>query len=211
MTIPHFPVIFLVNQLKVNKFTLKEVLKLENIKGLYNTKMIVLSALFAAIVAVCAQISIPIGPVPFTLHVLAIFLASLILPPKFAFLSLLVYDLLGAVGVPVFAGFSGGLSKFIGPTGGYLIAFPIAAFITSYINAKKPIKHELINTAIALIVGLSLVYSCGFLFLAKVANLSLQKAFMAGVAPFIVPDLIKLIIAYFLASALKSRKALNIS
>lgn len=115
---------------------------MENAKSTNTTKMLILSALFAAIVAVCAQISFQIGPVPFTLQVFAIFLASLILPPKYAFLSLLVYDLLGAVGVPVFAGFSGGLSKFIGPTGGYLIAFPIAAFVISYINTKKPLKMK---------------------------------------------------------------------
>ncbi|ADQ05725.1 BioY protein [Caldicellulosiruptor owensensis OL] len=184
---------------------------MQNTLSKYTTKNLVLSALFTAIVAVCAQISIQIGPVPFTLQVLAIFLASLILPPKYAFLSLLVYDLLGAVGVPVFAGFTGGLSKFVGPTGGYLIAFPIAAFVTSYINTKKPIKNEAANASAALILGLVIIYTFGFLYLSWAANMTLKKAFAAGVAPFIIPDIIKLAIAYFLARAIKSRKVLNIA
>lgn len=166
---------------------------------------------FAAIVAVCAQISFQIGPVPFTLQVFAIFLASLILPPKYAFLSLLVYDLLGAVGVPVFAGFSGGLSKFIGPTGGYLIAFPIAAFVISYINTKKPLKNEIANSILALILGLAIIYIIGFLYLSWAAHMTLKQAFAAGVLPFIIPDIIKLAIAYLIARAIKSRKALNIA
>ncbi|WAM33748.1 biotin transporter BioY [Caldicellulosiruptor morganii] len=184
---------------------------MSNTKSAYTTRMIILSALFAAIVAVCAQISIPIGPVPFTLQVLAIFLSSLVLPPRYAFLSLLVYDLLGAVGIPVFANFSGGLSKFVGPTGGYLLAFPVAAFLTSYINQKKPIKNDIVNTAFALISGLVLIYTAGFLFLAAAAHLTLKKAFLVGVAPFIIPDIIKLAVAYLLASFLKSRKVLNIA
>jgi biotin transport system substrate-specific component len=184
---------------------------MENAKTTYTTKMLVLSALFTAIVAVCAQVSIPIGPVPFTLQVLAIFLASLILPPKYAFLSLLVYDLLGAVGVPVFAGFSGGLSKFIGPTGGYLIAFPIAAFVTSYINTKKPLKNEIANSILALILGLAIIYIIGFLYLSWATHMTLKKAFAAGVLPFIIPDIIKLAIAYLIARAIKSRKVLNIA
>jgi len=184
---------------------------MENTKSTNTTKMLVLSALFTAIVAVCAQISIQIGPVPFTLQVLAIFLASLILPPKYAFLSLLVYDLLGAVGVPVFAGFTGGLSKFAGPTGGYLIAFPIAAFVTSYINTKKPIKNEAVNAILALILGLAIIYIFGFLYLSWAAHMTLKKAFAAGVAPFIIPDIIKLAIAYLIARAIKSRKVLNIA
>ncbi|WP_045173352.1 biotin transporter BioY [Anaerocellum danielii] len=184
---------------------------MENTKSTYTTKMLVLSALFTAIVAACSQISIPIGPVPFTLQVLAIFLASLILPPKFAFLSLLVYDLLGAVGVPVFAGFTGGLSKFVGPTGGYLMAFPIAAFVTSYINAKKPIKNEAANASVALILGLAIIYVFGFLYLSWAANMTLKKAFAAGVLPFIIPDIIKLAIAYLIVRAVKSRKVLSIA
>lgn len=184
---------------------------MENAKSLHTTKMLVLSALFTAIVAVCAQVSIPIGPVPFTLQVLAIFLASLVLPPKYAFLSLLVYDLLGAVGVPVFAGFTGGLSKFVGPTGGYLMAFPIAAFVTSYINTKKPIKNEAANASVALILGLAIIYILGFLYLSWAAHMTLKKAFVAGVLPFIIPDIIKLAIAYLIARAIKSRKVLNIA
>ena len=91
------------------------------------------------------------------------------------------------------------------------MAFPIAAFVTSYIYTKKPIKNEAANASVALILGLAIIYTLGFLYLSWAAHMTLKKAFSAGVLPFIIPDIIKLIIAYFLARVIKSRKVLNIS
>jgi len=76
-----------------------------------------------------AQISIPLEPVPFTLQVLAVVLAGLLLGPRYGALAMAVYVLVGAVGVPVFAGFRGGLSVLFGDTGGYLLAYLLAAAI----------------------------------------------------------------------------------
>ena len=84
------------------------------------TKDLVLAGLLAAVIAVLAQISLPIGPVPFTLAVLGVFLTGLLLTPGWAMASIAVYLVIGAIGLPVFSGFSGGPAVLVGPTGGYL-------------------------------------------------------------------------------------------
>ena len=98
-----------------------------------NTKMLILAAIFTAVNVVCAQIQIPIAPVPISLATFAIFLTAGLLEHKYGSLSLIVYVLLGAIGVPVFAGFSGGFGIITGPTGGYIIGYIFTAFITGFI------------------------------------------------------------------------------
>ncbi|MEZ0537156.1 biotin transporter BioY [Caldicellulosiruptoraceae bacterium PP1] len=173
------------------------------------TFKIVLSGLMIAVTAICAQISIPFGAVPFTLQIFAIFLTASILPPVYAFLSLLGYVLLGLFGVPVFAGLKGGASVVFGATGGYILTFPIAAFLSSYLIHKNYFKNAIINLAIPMILGLLLIYIDGFLYLSYAAHMSLKKAFMVGVAPFIIFDLIKIGLVIFVHQALKVRKVLN--
>ena len=96
-----------------------------------NIAMMTRTALMAAVTAVAAQITIPLpfSPVPFTLQVLAVILSGLLLGPRHGALSQVVYVLVGAVGVPVFAQFSGGLGVVLGPTGGYILSYPLAAAI----------------------------------------------------------------------------------
>src|SRR5215207_3565682 len=91
--------------------------------------MMTRTALMAAVTAVAAQIAIPLEPVPFTLQVLAVILSGLLLGPRYGALAQAIYVLVGAVGVPVFAQFSGGLGVVLGPTGGYLVSYPIAASV----------------------------------------------------------------------------------
>src|SRR5215207_2420999 len=86
-------------------------------------------ALMAAVTAVAAQITVPIEPVPFTFQVLAVILSGLLLGPRYGALAMAVYVLVGAVGVPVFAGFRGGLGILLGDTGGYLLSYPLAAAV----------------------------------------------------------------------------------
>src|SRR5918997_4341816 len=87
------------------------------------------AALMAAVTAVAAQISVPLFAVPFTLQVLAVILSGLLLGPRYGALSQAIYLLVGAVGVPVFAPFLGGLAVILGPTGGYLVSYPVAAAV----------------------------------------------------------------------------------
>src|SRR3712207_3531477 len=96
-----------------------------------NVAMMTRTALMAAVTAVAAQIAgpLPFSPVPFTLQVLAVMLSGLLLGPRYGALAQAIYVLVGAVGVPVFAQFHGGLGVVLGPTGGYLLSYPLAAAI----------------------------------------------------------------------------------
>jgi len=167
-------------------------------------KDITYSALFAALTAIGAQISIPIGEVPITLQVLFILLSGLILGARLGFLSQMIYLFMGAIGLPVFAGFKGGFVYLYGPTGGYLLAFPIAAFLVGLISEKK---KNLIGYATASLIGISVIYLLGWFRLGLFMH-DFGKAFKVGVAPFIVIDIIKAGIAIIVAERI--RKAVKI-
>ena len=139
-------------------------------------------AIFTTLIAIFAQISIPLpGGVPFTLQTLAIQLAGIILGAKKGALSAIVYVLLGAVGIPVFARFGGGLGIIAGPTGGFILSFPIMA-IAAGIGANKNNTVSLIS---GLTVGTVTNFLCGMLFFTLVMSSSLQTAFIATTLPFI--------------------------
>ena len=99
-------------------------------------KLMVYSSMMATLMAVGAYIAIPVGPVPIVLQNLFVMLAALLLGGRWGFISVCVYLLAGAVGLPVFAGGTGGLGKFVGPTGGYLIGFAIAAYLIGTISER---------------------------------------------------------------------------
>jgi biotin transport system substrate-specific component len=96
-----------------------------------STRELAITGLFVSLIAAGSQISIPLGPVPFTLQVFFVFLTSAILPAKKAFLAQFLYLLLGFFGFPVFSGFRSGLPVLFGPTGGFLLSFPFVAFLTA--------------------------------------------------------------------------------
>ena len=104
------------------------------------TLSLILPAFGAAIIAALAQIVIPIGAVPITLQTFAVGLVAAILKPREATLAATLYLILGAIGLPVFAGGGGGLQSFFGPSAGYLLAYPFFAFVTSKLtHAETPI------------------------------------------------------------------------
>lgn len=160
--------------------------------------------IFAAVIAVCSWVSIPTA-VPFTLQTMAVFLALGMLGGRNGFFSVLTYILLGAVGLPVFAGFKGGLAALLGNTGGYIIGFLLLAGIywlmCSLINDKIYIK------AIAMTIGLLVCYAFGtawFMFLYIKANGAVSLITVLGwcVFPFILPDAAKMAVALLLSSKL---------
>ena len=110
--------------------------------GRLSTQKIVYTALFVALIAVCAIIQVPIGMVPISLATLAVILSGLILGPWLGLLSTLCYLLLGLVGVPIFAGFKGGLSVIAGPTGGYLIGYLAISLFSGLFRRKKAVLAE---------------------------------------------------------------------
>ncbi|MBO8160220.1 MAG: biotin transporter BioY [Thermosipho sp. (in: Bacteria)] len=160
------------------------------------TKDLALISLFVSLTIVGAQVSIPIGNVPFTLQILIVFLTGYVLRPWMAFLTQIIYLLMGAIGLPVFANFSGGLFHLLGPTGGYLLAFPFAALIVSFS------RQNLYSKFIYGISGLAIVYFLGTSVLAFYTK-SFVKAILVGVLPFIALDFIKLTVAIFVSEKLE--------
>ncbi|HOQ39542.1 MAG TPA: biotin transporter BioY [Fervidobacterium sp.] len=152
------------------------------------TLSMVMIPLFTALTAVGSQISIPFGTVPVTLQMLFVFLAGYILKPFEAFMSMMLYLVLGGIGIPVFANLSAGFSYLVGPTSGYLWAFPLAAYIISSSKNRNLFASGL--------TGLCIVYAFGWLVLGASIQ-SFQKAFVVGILPFIAFDIGKLFVAIY--------------
>ena len=167
-------------------------------------------ALGAVIITVCSWISIP-TTVPFTMQTFAVFCVLGLLGGKRGTISILVYILLGAVGVPVFAGFSGGFGIIIGPTGGYIVAFVLMGLLYWLIEAL--FGSKLYIRIIAMLAGLLVCYAFGtawfmFVYARQSGAVGLGTALAWCVIPFILPDLAKLALAVFLSD--KLRRALHL-
>lgn len=167
-----------------------------------NIRRLIRISLMTAILAVLTQISLPIGPVPFTLQTLAVLLSGFILGPRDGFISVLVYLLLGALGVPVFAGFSGGLDKLLGPTGGYLFSFLFTALISGYIYNKAPKRTSLY---IAGLISFALTHGMGIAWFIFITKMPLAKAVPIVFYPFVIPDIVKIAIAVNLGFEVRRR------
>lgn len=168
-----------------------------------NTKTMVLTALMAAVICVLSPLSIPIGPVPISLQILAILIAVYLLGMKYGTLSYLIYLLIGLLGVPVFSGFQGGPQKLAGPTGGYLIGMILTAVVAGWFIERFPESIPLQAAGIAL--GILLCYAFGTAWLMVVTKMSLGPALMAGVIPFVPFDAVKAVIAILVGRPVRSR------
>ena len=156
------------------------------------TKNLVLMALCAAMMAICSQIAIPLpfSEVPITLSTMGVFLTGAVLEKKYAFLSQVVYLLLGAVGIPVFAQFMGGVGILVGPTGGYLFIFPVMAFVVAWTREKM--KRSTYGVCFAgMLLSLLPCYIVGSAWLAFQVHASFYQALWMGVIPFVAFDIIK--------------------
>lgn len=172
-------------------------------------RMMIITALFAAIIGILAQVTIPLPLVPITGQTLAIGLAATILGAKYGTLSVLVYLGLGAVGIPVFAQMSGGLGSLFGPTGGYLFGFIPTAFIIGYYLEKT--SYTLANAVIANVLGMFMALAFGTVWLKIFADLSWPGALMGGFVPFILVGLIKAALAAWIGITVRNRlKSANI-
>lgn len=171
------------------------------------TRDLILCAVFAAIIAVLAQISIPLpGGVPLTMQTLAVGLAGIILKSKKGFIAVLIYVLMGTIGIPVFANFTGGIGIVVGPTGGFIISFPIMAFIVGLVSERTD-KRVLIF--LGFLMGTIVSYIIGTLQFSVVTGESFYKGILLCVVPFIVTDLIKGVLASAVGQTLKAHKGLR--
>lgn len=179
-------------------------------KSVISTKNLILTGMFTAIICVFSQIVIPLQPIPFSLSLLAIYLTGAILKPKYALLSTLAYILLGVFGLPVFAGFKGGPHVLTGMTGGFIMAYPIMAFITSvfykfsdkFTKKAKSIGYILLQV-FGMLVSLFICYFIGTIWFCYVSGSKIAYALSVCVFPFIPFDLIKIIMAVVVAMVLK--------
>lgn len=158
-------------------------------------------ALFVALIIIGAQISIPLPSlVPISLQTLAIYLLALMCEKKQAFLSTLVYVIMGAAGLPVFANFTGGASHLIGSAGGFIFSFPVMAYVISAIAYRS---EDMKVWVLAMLAGSVICYGIGSLYFIFVTKSTLLAALSSCVIPFIPGDLSKVIMSCFAVKRLK--------
>lgn len=165
------------------------------------TRSIVFTALAIAIIAVSAWITVPLGPIPFTMQMFAITFAILVLTPRQCIAAIAGYLVLGAVGVPVFSGMRGGFGVLLGPTGGYLWGYLVG--VAAAVGILQLLRSRGIdNFATGVLAGVVftlIAYMGGWMQYLAISGLDPLAAFVATVAPFIVPDLVKVVLATIVA------------
>ncbi len=158
-------------------------------------------SMFVAIIVVLSQIyiSTSITEVPISLGLLGIYVAALQLSPKNTVVVILFYILLGILGLPVFAGHNSGIETILGPTGGYILSYPLVGYIVSFVN----VHHEKKSTLyLGFIVAIMWCYCLGSLRLAYVLDISFPNALMVGVIPYVIGDVLKIFAAFFISNYL---------
>lgn len=165
-----------------------------------NTKVkdITLGALFIAMISIFAQLKINIsGLVPITLQTLAVYLIGSVLKPKQAFLCMIGYLLLGAIGIPVFSNFGSGLGSLLGPTGGYIMIFPFMALLISVLTKKE------VPVIFSYLLATVLCYSVGTGWFMYYTGQTLQASLGLCVYPFLIGDTLKIAISSALSPKIK--------
>lgn len=169
------------------------------------------TAMFVAIITVCAWISIPIGEIPITLQTMGVCLAAALLGGKRGTIATAVYILLGLCGVPVFTGFTGGVAKLVLPTGGYIAGFLFTALIvgaaSDYIKTKND-RARMAVLAAAMALGIAVCYAFGtawfmVLYARAEKSITLAGALSLCVVPYLLPDVVKIVFAAALVAKLK--------
>ena len=168
-------------------------------------------AIAAAFMAISSQFTIPLPLVPLTLQTLSVGIIATVLKPLDSLFSILVYLLLGAIGLPVFAGGAAGFGVILGPTGGFLIGFLIQAQQVAQLCKQSPVLKstggKITLFILANIIGTTWCLAMGTVWLSIAGGLSLQDGFKAGFLPFIIPGLVKAILAaiigFYIRRALK--------
>ena len=160
------------------------------------------AAVLTALMCVLSPLTIPIGPVPISLSVLVILFSVYVLGWKLGTLSVIVYILIGMVGVPVFSGFSGGIGKLLGPTGGYILGYiPMAviAGLAVEMSSKRWVHF------LGMVAGVAVLYVFGTAWLSLSAKMTVPAALAVAVLPFIPFDAVKIIIAMIAGPMIKER------
>lgn len=165
-----------------------------------------LCALFAALLAVCAWLAIPVGVLVFSMQTFGIFLALALLGGKRGTAAIFVYLLLGAMGLPVFTGFRGGIGTLLGATGGYIAGFLFTGLVYWLVTALAGTSQKI--CLLAMLLGLLVCYVFGsiwfcFGYLSNGSAMGLGMVLAKCVLPYLLPDILKLVLAWNLAKRLR--------
>lgn len=158
------------------------------------TRTVSLVIAFSLFNALAAQVAIPIGPVPITMQTFAVTLTGALLGSRLGAAALIVYLIEGAAGLPFFANSRGGFAVLFGPTGGYLMAFPAAAYITGAFS-EHGWDRRFLTAAAAMAIGSVIILLSGWAWLTVALSSTPIQAFNVGIAPFLLGDVIKIILA----------------
>jgi biotin transport system substrate-specific component len=167
----------------------------------YNTQLFWVFT-FSLLMVFSAQVAVPVKPVPFTLQTLIVLLSGAFLGARNGMYSQILYIALGAVGLPVFAGFSFGPAVLFGFTGGYLLAFPLAAFAVGYLVEKN---NKIWNVVLSMSLGVLIILFMGAAYLSLFFEGDLSSAFFSGAIIFSVWDVIKIGAAVSIYSAISKK------
>lgn len=173
----------------------------QKINKRFSTSTITMVGLMAAVLCVLAPFSIPVGPIPISLATFGLYLAVMILGGKKATIVCLMYLLIGFVGLPVFSGFTGGPTKLLGPTGGYLLGYLLLTLIAGWFVDKFPGKRGM--CLLGLVLGTMVCYAVGTAWLAVQMELKYGGALTVGVVPFLIGDAVKIAIAVWLGPGIR--------
>lgn len=154
----------------------------------FRSSSLLLTFIGTILLFLCSQVSIPLKPVPISLQTVAVLVIGLTFSKAEALKSIGSYLALGALGVPVFANFSGGLAKLMGPTGGYLFGFFVAIWLMCALRERIG-RMGTKETIVVAFVGSSIVYACGLPWLSTF--IGWESAVKAGLMPFIIPGIVK--------------------
>jgi len=196
---------------KQNKNIIKK--EIENVAKVpgSNLKPLIFAALFAALTAAVSPFKIPLGftPVPITLQTLVVLMSGAMLGPYYGALAMILYVVVGVLGLPVFAGGGSGIGALLGPTGGYLFSYFIAAFAVGKVLQLRK-KPKYLDYVIAMILGTVIIYAFGAGWaLVVVPGLTVIAVLTGWVLPFIIGDTIKLLAAAYISKNISIKKYLR--
>ena len=179
-----------------------EASKIEKTK--WNTKTMTLIGVMTAVICIMGPLSIQllVSPVPISLGTLAIYFVIYVLGMKRGTASCCIYLLTGFIGIPVFTAFTSGPAKLLGPTGGYLLGYIFMALICGFVVDRT---NNVFLCFLGMLLGTAVLYLFGTVWLARQGNMTFPEALAAGVLPFILGDLAKIVIAMIVGGQIKKR------
>lgn len=160
--------------------------------GLRAMRAVLLALVASLLVAVSAQLQVPMYPVPMTMQPFAVIVIGAAYGSRLGFATLLLYIAEGALGLPVFAGMKGGTGHLVGPTAGYIVGFALAAGAVGWL-AERSWDRSILTTIAAMTIGMALIYIPGVAWLASL--IGTEKAIAAGMLPFLIGDAVKIALA----------------